>query len=409
MRFRRVILDEAHAIKNRATLSFEALRAIDAKIRWAITATPAMNRPAEFYPYLMFLKVPQVGRFECFKQNFIDPESDIGNKRLHAFLKLIMCRRVHSDRFRGKVLLKLPRFHSYTMDVEFGKTERYLYGLIAKRYIERIYEYRSQGSLERNRRNMLTYLLRLRQMCSHFFLVQKDVEDLLDGEDLDEIWSHDKNNMLLDIVKAFTQKREMSFASEAVQQQEEPLVEQEASEKPFILDFRVILKNLRKKKDWKALNERSVCAKCGHPCTANARITNCMHLFCEECIEFMYIEAYADGAEHPCCVACDTEIKDSGRPCQAIKELGPDLSESAESVNGTERIISSKRKYKNSKSNSDTSWMSIKGVTLTSSKTSAFTFLVRQWIAKENDVKILAFTQFTTMVRLGADEDSIAN
>lgn len=43
MKFLRVVLDEAHAIKNHRSVTSKACRALEAKHFWAITGTPIMN------------------------------------------------------------------------------------------------------------------------------------------------------------------------------------------------------------------------------------------------------------------------------------------------------------------------------------------------------------------------------
>jgi SNF2 family DNA or RNA helicase len=43
----RVILDEAHVIRNPATLAHKALKALRAHAKWAMTATPVQNKPSE--------------------------------------------------------------------------------------------------------------------------------------------------------------------------------------------------------------------------------------------------------------------------------------------------------------------------------------------------------------------------
>ena len=51
----RVILDEAHAIRNPATLGHKALRALRAHATWAMTATPVQNKPSDLLALARFV------------------------------------------------------------------------------------------------------------------------------------------------------------------------------------------------------------------------------------------------------------------------------------------------------------------------------------------------------------------
>lgn len=71
----RVIIDEAHAIKNRNTAQSKASVDIQAMHRLCMTGTPMMNSVDELYPMLRFLRISPYNDWQKFNQ-------DIGRVRV---------------------------------------------------------------------------------------------------------------------------------------------------------------------------------------------------------------------------------------------------------------------------------------------------------------------------------------
>lgn len=57
LKFHRVLLDEAHCIKTRTTMTAKACFALNAQYRWCLTGTPLQNRIGEFFSLIRFLNV----------------------------------------------------------------------------------------------------------------------------------------------------------------------------------------------------------------------------------------------------------------------------------------------------------------------------------------------------------------
>lgn len=76
IRWHRVVLDEAQAIKNHRGHTSMACRALSSNHNWAITGTPIMNNVTELYPYFKFLREPNSGAsFKIFKNKYCQPNT----------------------------------------------------------------------------------------------------------------------------------------------------------------------------------------------------------------------------------------------------------------------------------------------------------------------------------------------
>ena len=60
VRWHRIILDEAHCIKDRASNTAKAVFALSSSFKWALSGTPLQNRVAELYSQIRFLQVDPV-------------------------------------------------------------------------------------------------------------------------------------------------------------------------------------------------------------------------------------------------------------------------------------------------------------------------------------------------------------
>lgn len=56
IKWQRIILDEAHVIRNHKTKTCEGICALKSKSRWALTGTPIQNREIDLYAIIKFLR-----------------------------------------------------------------------------------------------------------------------------------------------------------------------------------------------------------------------------------------------------------------------------------------------------------------------------------------------------------------
>ena len=201
----RVILDEAHTIKNRNAKATQACYALRAEYRWCLTGTPMQNNLDELQSLIKFLRIKPYNELAVWREQITKPMSSgrggIAMKRLQFFLKAFMKRRT-KDVLKAEGALN----PGGKADVEgrpnhgFKITERKIEKIVAKftdkekKFYEGL-EQRTDQSLEKmmsgqtmNYASALVLLLRLRQACNHPELVSrsmaKDKDALTTGQNV---------------------------------------------------------------------------------------------------------------------------------------------------------------------------------------------------------------------------------
>lgn len=91
-KFHRIVLDEAHAIKNHRSLTSRSCSALEAKFRWSISGTIVLNNLNEFFSQFRFLRVPYCESYKLFRENFTDENDKDGITKLKQFLNQFMIR-----------------------------------------------------------------------------------------------------------------------------------------------------------------------------------------------------------------------------------------------------------------------------------------------------------------------------
>jgi SNF2 family DNA or RNA helicase len=429
MKFRRVVLDEAQAIKNHESKTSVAVRQLKSHFKWCISGTPIQNYIEEFYPYFHFLKVPHTGDYTTFVNNYCESRTDrslVNMDRLTKMLQMVMLRRTHVDTLFNSPIVKLPGIAHETIKVEFNEVERAIYKIVKSKFINVINTYSKSGGIETHYRHILAMMLKLRMLTGHALLIQDTLKELLVAADVEALWrltakevetSDDKpnTNTLLQLKKMLTEKTKArgDKADHVPTQETTPTVERDDDEVGgafgLTFKFRKFLRSLRESKVWPELHSRSICSKC-RSIPDDPHVTSCFHVFCKECLTAMAFESAQLGEPRVSCLECGTYY-DEASPCRGLEELGfnspATLAKVAKNRNRKNTKAAKKKGKKtsegleDSEEEEDIDWIDdVEGALLPSAKTTATKALILNWFKKDPNTKIIIYTQFLDMIRI---------
>lgn len=120
-----VIVDEAHHLKNRSSVSWKFVNQLQKKYILLLTATPVENRLDELYNLITILKPGQLKTPKEFRAQFVvkgDPRLPKNRGKLRELLADVMVR--HG---RGQVSVTLPPRRAHTVKLQLSQAERALY------------------------------------------------------------------------------------------------------------------------------------------------------------------------------------------------------------------------------------------------------------------------------------------
>lgn len=160
----RLVLDEAHQVKNTSTRAAKAVRAVRAGHRVALTGTPVENRLEELRGVLDAVVPGVLGSARSFRDTFARPverhQDPVAISRLRAVTRPFLLRREKTDR---RIVTDLPPKVEMTVPVTLTREQAGLYEATVSALLSRL------GALEpRERRGaVLAALTRLKQICNH--------------------------------------------------------------------------------------------------------------------------------------------------------------------------------------------------------------------------------------------------
>jgi SNF2 family DNA or RNA helicase len=170
-RWRRVVLDEAQAVKNSLSQAARAVRRLRAAQRIALTGTPVENRLAELWSLMDFLNPGLLGPADKFRTRYAIPVERHGQaepaERLRAITRPYVLRRLKTD---PAIISDLPEKIEIKQYCRLTTEQASLYQSVVDEMMEKIG--RTEG-IER-RGNVLAAMAKLKQVCDHPALLLHD-------------------------------------------------------------------------------------------------------------------------------------------------------------------------------------------------------------------------------------------
>ncbi|GAB0134389.1 hypothetical protein EsDP_00002766 [Epichloe bromicola] len=211
--FHRAILDEAHCIKTRSTMTAKACFALQTNYRWCLSGTPLQNRIGELFSLIRFLNIRPFALYLCkqcpcstlewsmneasrcthckhagmqhvsvFNQELLNPIQKFGNvgpgreafRKLRLMTDRIMLRRLKKDHTNA---MELPVKEVHVDRQFFGEEENDFANSIMTNGQRKFDTYVAQGVLLNNYANIFGLIMQMRQVADHpDLLLKKNAE-----------------------------------------------------------------------------------------------------------------------------------------------------------------------------------------------------------------------------------------
>ncbi|KAI1409348.1 SNF2 family N-terminal domain-containing protein [Hypoxylon sp. FL1857] len=175
----RVVLDEAHMIREQSTLQFKAICRLQANRRWAVTGTPVQNKLDDLAALLAFLRLKPFDEKSKFTQ-YITAPFKVCDPEIVPKLRILVDS-VTLRRLKDKI--DLPPRKDEIVRLDFSPSERKLYELFEKNAQDKVQVLaagREKMIGGRTYIHILQSILRLRLISAHG-------RDLLSDEDLEVV------------------------------------------------------------------------------------------------------------------------------------------------------------------------------------------------------------------------------
>jgi len=171
--FRYIILDESQNIKNATSQTAQAVKSLNAKHKLALSGTPIENKLEELWSVFDFLMPGFLFSMSEFNYRYVTPIMERQDKTVEKRLKLqiypFILRRMKRD-----VAKDLPDKVENMAYCELTDEQRDFYLEVLDSTKEELFKSIEMNGLEKSRMSIFSALLRLRQICCHPKLYDKE-------------------------------------------------------------------------------------------------------------------------------------------------------------------------------------------------------------------------------------------
>ena len=171
--FRYVILDESQNIKNATSQTAQAVKQLNSQHKLALSGTPIENKLEELWSVFDFLMPGFLFSMADFNSRYVNPimerQDKIVEKRLKLQIYPFILRRMKRD-----VAKDLPDKVENIAYCELTDEQRDFYLQVLDSTKEELFKSIEQNGLEKSRLSIFSALLRMRQICCHPRLYDKN-------------------------------------------------------------------------------------------------------------------------------------------------------------------------------------------------------------------------------------------
>jgi len=314
----RIIVDEAHQIKNPGTAVSKSCCSIQATKRWAVTGTPIQNSLQDVYGLLKFLKhepwcsksfwqmaitttlpVPTTSNTGSDSATSVPQDNGmaIAMDRVRRLLHPLILRRtketIGAD---GKPILTLPPIDSGVVSVQLTEPEREFYTALLDKSQHVFEGLLKAGTASKSWLAIFSLLQRLRQSCDHVALTVKSrfsdkastavEENVRDPEGSTSAETSVNKNFLSNLLQMFAKNADKSDGSQESNPSSPSTSTNRATtgSEPSSTFISQVVESLTKSVDegGKIKEECPLCLEC--PDISSAVLTPCAHTMCLDCL-----------------------------------------------------------------------------------------------------------------------------
>jgi DNA repair protein RAD5 len=314
----RVILDEAHCIKNQKTIASKVCCSLKTQHRWCVSGTIIQNSLDDVFGIMKFLRHEPWCLPPFWKAAITKPmtsASDGGSAedqgaglnialdRVRRLLSPLMLRRTKDSVTKdGQPILTLPPIETKIIKVDLSESEREFYNAVLARSLQVFEGFVESGTAAKSYFQIFSLLQKLRQICDHIALT---VRSRIDGDDWNTPNQEDEalaekppsspksgatgndndalgTKFLNSLLEKFCTKQSSPRKKKLTGGTESESPAKRPKDQTYVSKVAHALKNAVQENSTHLSDECAICLE--NPKIDEAVLTPCAHIFCRECL-----------------------------------------------------------------------------------------------------------------------------